>query len=44
MQENNNKDKNSNINVNVFFDEKAEPLNTVIENLILNNCNPLKNL
>ena len=43
MQEKN-ENKNSNINVNVFFDEKAEPLNKVIENLILNNCNPLKNL
>ena len=43
MQENE-KNKNSNISVNIFFDEKAEPLNKVIENLILNNCNPLKTL
>ena len=36
MQENDKEEaRKNNINVNVFFDEKAEPLNTVIEKLIL---------
>lgn len=34
--------KDNNINVNVFFDENAESLNEVLKNLILKNCNPLK--
>jgi len=38
----NEKEKRASINVNVFFDKAAEPLNEVLEALILSNCNPLK--